>query len=191
MDSNKEEMKKNVEPEENKDIKSSKRTTKKPSITPLEENSLKRSTNAVFPPLPIFKNEKEGCCSSTEECLDRPSKISKLLDSNVEPRRCRWIELLEERPSDDLEAIHCWTGKVLSVSNPVMDTSIWSSKELLLKRNQQDQIFDLDNASSQGLSGRWNSLLDERPKGDNDKSSVTKWLIRALEVSDTYKRVKS
>jgi len=194
MNSNTEDKKKKMEPEHNKNSKSSKsskRTTKKPSITPLEENSLKRSTNAVFPTLPVVKDEKEICCSSTEECLERPSKISKLLDSNMEARRWRWIELLEERPSDDLEAIHCWTGKVLSVSNPAMDTSIWSDVELLLKRKQQDQNFDLDNASSQRLSGRWNSLLDQRPKGDSDKSSITKWLIRALEVSDTYKRVKS
>jgi len=156
-----------------------------------------------IPAVPIVINrEKEGCRSNgTEDCLERPPKIRKVLynsNSNGEAqlcrRRSRWVDLLKERPSDDLEAIHSWTGKVLSVSNPEVDSSIWGSSDVLeqpkpqQQQQQQQHNCHLGNNSSQEISGQWSTLLDQRPKGDSNSSSVTKWLIQALEVSDKYKK---
>lgn len=181
--------------------KSNAHTIKKTLTTTSQENAIKRSTcqqnECTINSLDTFQGheyEKERCCSRKEECLERPSKVPKILDSNVEPvcrKRSQWAALLEERPSDGLEAIHAWTGKILSTSNPEMDTFVCGSRDLLHQRSQQDQNFDLDDVSSKGLSMYWNTLLDERPSGDRDESSVTRWLVRALEVSEKYKNVKN
>mmetsp|Transcript_30829 Transcript_30829/g.72699 ORF Transcript_30829/g.72699 Transcript_30829/m.72699 type:complete len:591 (+) Transcript_30829:139-1911(+) len=177
--------------------KSNERTIKKTMATSLQEGAIqglltndnKFSITSLGTSL-MGKCEGKRCCPSEQECLIRPSKIPKLLDSNVEPvcrKRSRWTELLEERPSDDLEAIHSWTGKILSMSNPAMGSVNCGSEEFIQQRSQK---FDLDNVSSEGLSMYWNALLNERPKGEDDKDSVTQWLVRALEVSEKYKKVK-
>eukprot|EP00534_Pseudo-nitzschia_fraudulenta_P002939 CAMPEP_0201118572 /NCGR_PEP_ID=MMETSP0850-20130426/2777_1 /ASSEMBLY_ACC=CAM_ASM_000622 /TAXON_ID=183588 /ORGANISM="Pseudo-nitzschia fraudulenta, Strain WWA7" /LENGTH=570 /DNA_ID=CAMNT_0047383887 /DNA_START=213 /DNA_END=1925 /DNA_ORIENTATION=+ len=148
--------------------------------------------------LPIINIGKESCCiescSGTECSLERPSKICKTISTldgeKLSRRQSLWAKLLEERPSDDLEAIHFWTGKVLSVSNPEIDTFDWESADLLEQRKKTRKKIQLEQISFKGLSGHWNSLLAQRPKGNSSSSSVTKWLIQALEISDVYKKMK-
>ena len=127
--------------------------------------------------------------------LERPSKIRKLaiLDGGETfLLRNRWKKLLEEHPSDDEKAIHSWAEKVLQVSSPGTDSSGLGSIDILKLQKEQEQEFHPDNLTSEGLSGRWNSLLDLRPKEeDSTSSSVTNWLIQALELASKYKKVNN
>jgi len=194
-----------AETERNEDKETSKSTTteKKTLIATSEGNFQKPVTNdddkdSIESPTTVaivnMSSEKQGCCRGAEDCFERPSKIRKVSNSNGDllcRRRSRWVELLKERPSDDLEAIHSWTGIVLSVSNPEVDASIWGSSSVSEEPKQQQHYCHLDNNPSEGLSGHWNSLLNQRPKGESSSSNVTKWLIQALEVSDKYKNIKN
>ena len=144
--------------------------------------------------LPIDDSEKKNIRNGAEKKLERPSKIRKLsiLDGRQEYiRQNQWEELLDERPSDDLEAIHSWTRKVLSISNPNLDSSILGSIDILKLQKQQQQGLSSDLLSPNGLSGHWNSLLEMRPNGDSNGISVTNWLLQALELINKHKKTKN
>lgn len=139
---------------------------------------------------PVY-GSKTKLHNGTADKLGRPSKKSKLsiLDGEKEYiRRDRWEELLQERPSDDLEEIHSWTRKVLSVSNPGLDSSVFGSIDVLKLQKQQQQGFPADHLPLERLSGHWNSLLDRRPKEDSNGSNFTNWLIQALELTNKYEK---
>jgi len=200
-DRKKRKSKDKVETKKSMDIDTSKSTSNKKIFINTSEENFKRPVTdddekdsiESLVTLPINNSEKEGCCDGTEYCLERPSKICKLSNSD-EGKLCRrqnrWEELLDERPSDDQEAIHSWTGKILSVSNPEMNSSKLGTPDKLELQKQQQQDFHLNDLSLEGLTANWNFMLDRRPKGNNNSSSVTNWLSQALELSDKYKKIK-
>ena len=97
---------------------------------------------------PPVNGSKKQLHNGIADKLERPSKKSKLsiLEGEKEYiRRDRWEELLPERPSDDLEEIHSWTRKVLSVSNPGLDSSVFGSIDVLKLQKQQQQGFPADD----------------------------------------------
>ncbi len=145
----------------------------------------------------LVNGGKKKVQSATADKLERPSKKSKLsiLDGGTEYiMRNRWEELLHERPSDDLEDINSWTRKILSVSNPGLDSTVFGSIDVLKLQKQQQQQqqqqegLPVDDFPIERLSGHWNSLLDQRLNGDINGSNVTNWLVQALELINKYKK---
>jgi len=130
-----------------------------------------------------------GC---TDDGSERPSKVQKLSHVDGEKgflRRSQWGELLQESPPDDLDAIDSWVSKVLSVSNPEIYSSSLRSIDIVELKQRQQRQFNPENLTSEALLGLWDSLFDRRPETNKSKY-IKDWLVKALELSIKYHKIK-
>jgi hypothetical protein len=161
-----------LNPNEKNKAKSTPDRKRTSSASPSSDND---SDKAVDEGTPSCNKRNKKSPSTTEiDGDDKNQEDSVSLDSVS--RRRRWKSLLTDRPSQ-LEEIHPWLGRVLSISNSKNASASAS------KLDSPDSTSESHNDAIQ--ESRWIDLLEQRPSPEKGDAAATKWLVQVLEASCT------